>query len=262
MARPAHPWVTAMGIALSMMSAPAAAETITFTPLTSDNNLFPFGEPKYVGEYQQVYSATRFASPVALQSVAFTPYTAFGPLAETVSSSFTLRLSTTSAGPSSITPEYRSNLGPDVSRVFAGTVIAHEATPFSFRVDFEHSFLYDPNRGDLLMDVVIDGNLTDRNKLFPFIFGSSVDMSRVYNINATGPAVTTSGSCHVTCAIRDSLRLPHLLLWRSAPRGEYDDFLPVLSALPKVQKRGARPGHAEERLRLVLPVRALRLPVA
>jgi hypothetical protein len=177
--------------ALGMVVRTASADPITFVPIDNSNNVFPFGYTGYIGEYQQVYRGSRFPSPVVISAVSFTfnPQFIGAPnIASTVTSAFSLGLSTTTAGPVSLSSRYADNIGSDRSRVFAGTIAGVATEPFSFRIPFETPFAYDPAAGNLLLDVIIRQNVTPRDQLFPFAFGTSFDMGRVFNLFGNSPA--------------------------------------------------------------------------
>jgi hypothetical protein len=176
-------------IVTAVVAVTASADTITFVTTEGDNNIFPFGDVQYFGEYQQVYRAGAFPSAITLRSATFTasPETVGLPRrATTVSSSLSLGLSTTEAGPMSLSSTLDDNRGPNSVRVFAGVVTGVAAEPFSFRIDFETPFVYDPSDGNLLLDVFIDANVTPENLLFPFAFGPSPDMGRVFRACCNG----------------------------------------------------------------------------
>jgi len=127
------------------------------------DNQFPFN-PRSVGtstiRYQQVYSASEFApgryliSQLAFRTDPQDPNFPVPPFSGTTG---TLRidLSTTSASPDGLSTTFANNLGPDNTTVFTGQWALSTANngAFDMILDLTTPFLYDPSRGNLLMDV-------------------------------------------------------------------------------------------------------------
>src|SRR5687767_11263278 len=86
---------------------------------TARGNVFPFGVERYLGSYQQVYTAAAFAAPTTILQIAFMGSTLAPLRGGTVESTFSIGLSTTSAEPSSLAPSYSQNRGTDFRSVFS-----------------------------------------------------------------------------------------------------------------------------------------------
>ena len=158
-----------------------SAGTITLGG-TDSNNVFPFAS-FYVGEYQQVYSATGFAGPVSITDIAFQT----DPLSATTafSGTYTLGLSTTAATPTAMSTTYASNVGADSVQVFSGAVTVPSFTVGSFDLLFHLTtpFSYDPSAGNLLLDIMKVGS-SSGDPIFEK--GTSADVARVFNSGGSG----------------------------------------------------------------------------
>src|SRR5262249_38763059 len=98
----------------------------------------------------------------------------------------TLGLSTTSATPGSPGTNYAANKGPDFTTVFSGTKTFTGAGNGTFDLQFPITpFTYDPSKGNLLLDVVI--NSSTGGGVF-FFFGASPDTGRIFNNGGSGAA--------------------------------------------------------------------------
>lgn len=126
--------------------------------------LDPFEAP---GTIDDVYGAKNFAGPIEINGIAFRlDETAGGASLDTVIPRVTIRMSTYSGTYNSylVGPGYNGNKGLDDTVVFDAAV--HWTTtdlsgsgpnPFDLKVQFSKPFLYDPNKGNLLMDFATSG---------------------------------------------------------------------------------------------------------
>jgi hypothetical protein len=162
----------------------ASADTVTFAA-TGSGNVFPFGSNEYLGEYQQVYSASLFSGPVDITSITFFSDPEFG--APSITGNYTLDLSTTSASTvkdsSGLSTNYASNFGTDNAVFFSGpvsSILTFTGTPF----------LYDPSEGNLLLDLEVHTPSPDLSSSLQA--GCSSQTNRVFNLSGNG--VPTSGN--------------------------------------------------------------------
>jgi hypothetical protein len=160
---------------------PAAADTITIGG-TGRANVFPFGFNPYVGEYQQIYASNRFPGPITISEIDFATAPGFAGAARNLN--FTLGLSSTAASVTAPGTNYAANKGPDFTTVFSG--------PFAFTAQGNGTFdvlipvqpfTYDPARGNLLLDVVIN---SASGNLAAFEFGTTPDAARIFNSGGGG----------------------------------------------------------------------------
>jgi hypothetical protein len=112
--------------------------------------------------------------------------TSSGYAGQSNTDTFTLGLSTTSATIASLSTNYASNIGPDAKTVFSGTqtITAASNGTFDFLVTLSTPFVYDPTKGNLLLDVNIS-NSTGPNQL-AFETTNDAVTSRIYNSSGTG----------------------------------------------------------------------------
>lgn len=127
----------------------------------NSNNTAPFN-PWAPERMQQVYAASDFkgwSGPEYIQSIAFRSSDQFGESIPDV----TISLSTTGRGPDQLSPTFAANAGPNASVVYQGPLpissidpASADAThprPFDVVINLEKPFLYDPSRGNLLLDI-------------------------------------------------------------------------------------------------------------
>jgi PEP-CTERM motif len=159
---------------------------------TNAVNGFPFGGTTYLGEYQQVYAASAFPGSVMISAVSFQTSPGFANPSTPQSLAFSLGLSTTSAGPNTLSTNYAANKGADFATVFSGTFTY---TPllnntFDFVVPVT-PFTYNPGLGNLLLDFVITTSAVSQ---VVFFAGNSDPLtSRAFNLGGNGPADADSG---------------------------------------------------------------------
>ena len=171
---------------------------------TGSFNNFPFGAAinnVYMGEYQQIYSSTVFPSALDITSVAFasdgSPGNGGSGTQGTVN--LTVSLSTTSASPTAASTTYADNRGPDFTTVFSGSVTYTPQKNGTFDLVFPTSaFLYDPSKGNLLVDLFINSvqNVdlaTNTPGNIPFVAGSTPTVGRVYNQGGNGAPIFNDG---------------------------------------------------------------------
>src|SRR5215813_9838898 len=153
---------------LMLLYAPFVRATAIVVPNTlatvegNDNNFGPFFNNSV--RYQQVYSASQFPSstgPLKITQIAFRPDgSVTDPSLIIRFDSVRIDLSTTSRTPSTLSTLFASNVGADDMTVFNSFVFVNAPVtgppggPKDFSVVFTISpFIYDPSKGDLLLDV-------------------------------------------------------------------------------------------------------------
>lgn len=138
-----------------LLSSPAWSSTIG-TPDPGSGNRFPFGS---IGSfpsarYQQVYSAGAFSGPIVITGIQFAQTQL--PGGDLNVGTFSISLSVTSKAVNDLDlVNLNNNVGTasaftqtELADVFAGGVLSFTGTPF----------LYDPEDGNLLVDIQIDGS--------------------------------------------------------------------------------------------------------
>jgi len=163
-------------------------------------NCIPFN--CVASHYQQVYGNSEFGTLLLqLIGIAFRG----DAIAGTAIGSYTatIGLSTTSRQVDGLSTSFASNLGPDASTVFSGTVtIATTAgagpRPFEFVINFTTPFNYDPALGNLLLDVVTNGTTIGYQDVgfFDAVYTDADGVSRVVGFSpsdSVGGAADTGG---------------------------------------------------------------------
>jgi len=101
--------------------------------------------------YQQVYSSSSFSSAMFINSLTW--YRNYWSGSQSFDgSTYTLSLSTTSAGVGALSSNADANLGANNQLFYSGIVSGAVGTGFTLTGT---SFLYDPSMGNLLLDVII-----------------------------------------------------------------------------------------------------------
>jgi K319L-like, PKD domain len=121
--------------------------------------------------YQQVFAAAEFRSllePQLITHIAFRPDAQLGHAFAPTISSLQINLSTTSAAPDKLSPTFATNVGPDDTVVFSGSLALSSAftgpaagpKDFDMVIELQTPFLYDPAAGNLLLDLTnVSGGL-------------------------------------------------------------------------------------------------------
>lgn len=132
------------------------------------NSIAPFSYTSPV-RYQQVYQAARFVPQGMwrLDRIYFRLDTPAGYSSGGTYSNVHIRISTTSSSESSLSPVFANNIGSDSTVIFSGTLTlmsGHtqpEPQPWNLVLNATAPFIYDPSRGNLLLDyqgdLAIDG---------------------------------------------------------------------------------------------------------
>jgi len=152
-----------VGSLLCLQAASAQSSSVTAGG-TSAPAQFPFGTDgpegrtlkNYSGEYQQIYSASVFTSPVTITQVSFSSAASTDNVAEAATYNFTIMLANTSASVTDTDPNFVSTTGG--TTVFSGTLNANLTAnnTFDLNIPFMTSFAYTPGSQNLLLDVFIN----------------------------------------------------------------------------------------------------------
>lgn len=116
-------------------------------------NCFPFG-CAYLGEYQQVYSATQFNGPITITNLEFFNTQVDAGATAMNSGNWVISLSTTQVDWNTLSNVYANNLGANNTVVFNGNLTQPWAFGDTLHIALSTPFTYDPTMGNLLMDVV------------------------------------------------------------------------------------------------------------
>jgi hypothetical protein len=111
--------------------------------------------------YQQVYASSQFSGPILITGMDFRVAALFSGFSSTLSS-IQIDLSTTSAAVDHLDETFSNNVGSDDTVVFAKGALALSgsaggpagvAKAFDVHIGFSTPFIYDPAKGNLLLDV-------------------------------------------------------------------------------------------------------------
>lgn len=173
------PFITPFGAGLALVGlvalcSPAPAATVTFGPGAFQNPTFS-GAPSNPGgrREQTVYDASAFGSaPVRITGMAFSRICVLAFLCPpnqvltTSFSDFEVRLFTTTRGDergTPLSPTFADNIGSDQTLVRDGALTITDRFadgPFSLFIPFTTAFLFNPTRGNLLLDTTIPAGAT------------------------------------------------------------------------------------------------------
>lgn len=126
--------------------------------LGNSNNIAPF-DPWSATRMQQVYASSDFSSmggPQYIDSILFQS-NSFGATIPNI----TITMSTTSMPVDGLSPVFANNTGADAETVYQGTLPIYSTQspsdsgppPFDVVINLQHPFLYDPSKGNLLLDI-------------------------------------------------------------------------------------------------------------
>lgn len=166
-------------------SAPASAQ-VTVGTMQLGNSI-PFGSTFFGNRYQQVYSASAFTGPLAIQSLSFfctnsscIPSLSFG------TRTFSFSLSTTSKAVAGLSSSLNENFGSDVTPFYSGVLSGTVGAGFSI---VGNMFNYDPSQGNLLLEILVGPGTLPSPTLF--VDRDAVNsglMSRAYGTGDVGTA--------------------------------------------------------------------------
>lgn len=160
------------------------------------NNGFPFSLD-FEGRYQQVFAASDFASllePQLITQIAFRPDSDFGEAFSSTLSNILINLSTTTSVPDNLSSTFADNVGADNTTVFSGSLALSSADEgpapgpknFDIVINLQNPFLYDPTKGNLLLDVknFVAGTTTQFDAQDFTIFNEDFDsISRLFSFD-------------------------------------------------------------------------------
>src|SRR6202030_4049809 len=145
---------------MSIFGGPLVVPNEWSTAQGGAGNLFPLFSSKPM-RYQQVFDASQFSrlNPGGglINRLAFRGHGPGTPFTSTVAQ-LQVNLSTTSKTPDGLSSTFSDNVGPDDTQVFSGpfqTAITFTGDPKNFEVVviLTTPFIYDPTKGNLLLDV-------------------------------------------------------------------------------------------------------------
>lgn len=201
-----------VALAAILLTSPAfGADVVTVTPANPPSveaqGPAPFTYRGTTGSRtQQVYASSFFATAQNITSLAFRSTPGFLNGADYANVGITL--STTSFGDETGTPLsaiFADNVGADAVSVYQGAIsFAAPATGgFEYVVNFMTPFLYDPAKGNLLLDVLLpNGTMVSGSSFFLASYDTANDFNDgVYSVNSVFDGSATSGIANTAAAI-------------------------------------------------------------
>jgi hypothetical protein len=165
---------------LSLAALPAAADIIIGNPPDPGaGNSFPFGSA-YNAEYQQVYGASDFSGPILINDLEFFNTQFNSGSTSLPTGNWKIQLSTTQVGVNNITGNFANNEGNDITTVYDDNITQAWQFGNTLHLILGKSFLYDPAKGNLLMDVVTSGVTNPGGSTFFDVNSTGGFFTRVY----------------------------------------------------------------------------------
>jgi PEP-CTERM motif len=166
-----------------LMVVPAMADTLIIgnPPDPGSGNSFPFGSA-YNAEYQQVYASSSFSGAIQITDMYLYNTQFNSGASQTPTGTYTVNLSTTSYGVGTITGNFAQNEGANETQVFSGSINQSWNFGNTLDIHFSTPFTYDPNGGNLLVDVVGNGISTPTGNIY-------------YDVNSTNGTIFTRVYC-------------------------------------------------------------------
>jgi hypothetical protein len=161
-------------------SNPARAQDVRFGGATEAlGNAFPFGNYHFLpaNRYQQLYAASRFAGPVWIDAIRFENGSSArqGDPTAIGAGEYLMRLGPTGRAENALATDFDANPAGALATFHAGAVgpggLRLAGTPF----------LYDPARGNLLLDVTVLSQVDFSSLGLDFSRSESDGTSRVFN---------------------------------------------------------------------------------
>src|SRR5438874_808260 len=169
-------WLLVIGCVLFAISAAYADIVVpgAYTGVNGGNQALPFDANANSVRYQQVYAASEFPTiPILITGIAFRPNYLIAPTHDlgvpfsTVLSNVQIDLSTTTKAPGGLSVTFANNVGSDVTTVRSGALPLSSSFTgppcggqgycgpknFDIVINFTTPFLYNPQQGNLLLDV-------------------------------------------------------------------------------------------------------------
>ena len=143
-----------LALCVALSALPAMADIIIGNPPDpGSGNSFPWGNA-YNAEYQQVYASSDFAGPITITNLEFFNTQFDGGSTSLPTGTFTISLSTTSAGVGTLSGDFNANKGGDNTVVFTGSIAQAWTFGDTLHIVLDTPYTYNPANGNLLMDVV------------------------------------------------------------------------------------------------------------
>jgi hypothetical protein len=162
------------------------------------------GEPTWSHRYQQIFDASdwsRSGLTAPAWMITKISFGAFSGGTNLVSRHVEIDFSTTHQTPSSLSPVFAENIGPDATLVFSGSITwvplpPHHPEGGRYEIMFDQPFVYAPSAGNLLMEIRNFEPFTFIDLPFPIAsvwWVEGPNTASLWALNANAVSATPSG---------------------------------------------------------------------
>lgn len=153
---------------------------------------------------QMVYGASQFPSnPIVITQIRWRPDTTVGGPVSVTISNLQIKLSTTVKTPDHLSTVFTQNTGVDETAVFSGvasistafTTLSNGTKAFDISLPLQTPFVYDPSKGNLLVDLLdLSGSTPPRTPQYNIVNGTGGNdaVSRVFSVNPNATNAETA----------------------------------------------------------------------
>ena len=139
--------------AVLLAAAPVAGQDVSFGGPVAGTNAFPFDDYHFVpaNRYQQLYTGSRFAGPVLIDAIRFSNSASIdgGFPGSIAAGNYLVRFAVTDRAENGLSTDFDANVSGFSATFFSGTL------PGGLLRIAGDPYLFDPSRGNLLMDVTV-----------------------------------------------------------------------------------------------------------
>jgi hypothetical protein len=171
--------LSALATAVLLAAAPAHAQDVSFGGPVGGSNAFPFNDYHFfpANRYQQLYTGSQFAQPVLIDAIRFTntASVAGGFPGSIAAGTYLVRFAVTDRPENGLGTDFDANVGGYTATFFSGTLAGG-----LLRIA-GNPYLFDPSRGNLLMDVTVLSQDPYAFLSLDFSRSSTDGTSRVFN---------------------------------------------------------------------------------
>jgi PKD repeat protein len=200
--------------AAGLLAAPAIAQFQAVAPngyaatQGNTNNAYPWNQATTSTRVQFIYDSTNFTlqgitSPILINNLRYRPATTTASWGGGSWPNVQIDLATCTSDYLAPSTTYAANMGPDLTTVHTGAVVVQPGTgsgPTNWHIDIPLTtpFVYDPNGGDLVVDIQLDGTgWSGSSTQADHVSATAVSPplgTRIYNTTSATAATGTIGT--------------------------------------------------------------------